>query len=479
MHLRYGDDLMFHTYLSQLYERLTNQDIITFFASLKPEYAYSSFFWIINFSAFYIVSFLKSEEFLTMAPFVVSLFFFILSLLNIFKIYKSYFKKHYMAQIALALFIMLPMSTHSGVRFHNYSMTLYLSSLLFYLIKKRDVIDTRKTILLSLVSSLLVSTKLNGAFIGIACIGLIVNKRDFFWKNNLSKILIFLFIFIVSYIFFMQPNFLWHIVTLDKGYIKNSSIDFLKMIKEALRDGEINYFFNLLSLKDHYLSLYSFVVCSIGFLIWIIRDSKSRIESLLIVLCLGICSSFIVLTGRIWHTSTYLIGISFLLPLFLKGFELIQRRKTQLGIISLSLCLSLYHFIDRYHIMHARDLYISKGSPNYFLLKKDQDKFLSMFPRPDNYRSDLRINCFIYSFCPWVHPLKPMDLSIVYEPDEDFLRNSDYIFINDKRWPDQTKFYLDQYELSFISNILSSLKIGEDDYELIYKSEYIKVLKRK
>ncbi len=479
MHLRYGDDLMFHNYLSQLYVNFKKQGIVDFISSLKPEYAYSSFFWIINFFFYYMFSFFQSESIITLVPFIISLTFFLLSLFNIFKIYEQYFNNQLTSQIALLLFVMLPMSTHSAVRFHNYSLTLYLSSLLFYLVKKWNTLDNRRVISLSLLCSMLISTKLNGAFIGIACLGLIFSKKEFLKCFNMSKALTFSVIFFISYLLFMQPNLLFHILTWNTDVVTSSTFEYIRMIKEALRDNKINYFSNVLSLKDHYLSLYSFLLFSLGYFIWFIRVQKERVESFMIVACLGIFSSYIVLAGRIWHSSTYLIGISFLLPLSIKGFEQIKQRFIKNGLFAIVISFSLYHFIDRYHIMHARDLYISKGSPNYHLLKADQEIFLRLFPKPDNYRSSLRINCFIYSFCPWVQPLLPMDLSIVYEPSEDFLRNSDYIFINDKRWPDQTKFYLDQYEFEFIENLLSSLKIGEDEYNMIYKSEYIKVLKKK
>lgn len=480
MHLRYGDDLMFHNYLSQLYEKLTNHGVSDFFSVLKPSYAYSSFYWFINFTFIYIASFFNSSSLLTLSPFIVSLLFFLASLFVIIKIYKLYFTKRSTVLVAFFLCLFIPMMSHSAIRFHNYSMTLFFSSLLFYLIKKWNFLDYKRIIILALTSSILISTKLNGAFIGIACLGLVYSKRIYFIKENATKLLVFSLVFIFSFLLFMQPDFFWHMILLDSDFLIASINDYITMVKLSLSGMDVDHLINLYSLKDHYLSLPLSLFYMMGFLSWIIFEhSKTRVESIMIFLNVILCSSYLLLTGRFWHSPTYLVGICFLVPLSLKGYEYIKNKIIRYFLLATILFLSFYHFIDKYHLMHARDLYISKGSSNYLLLKQDQDIFIKKFPQPENYNPNLRLNCFIYSFCPWIRPLVAFDYSIVYHPEINLLRESDYIFVNDKRWPDQTKFYLNQYEVDFMKTLLSTLKIENSEYEIIYQSEYIKVLKRK
>ena len=479
IHLRYGDDLMFHNYLSKQYDFYVKHSFIEYLTFLKPVFAYSSLYWFINFIVFYLFSFFDDNTLLTLAPFIVSLVFLLAALYFIYRIYLLYFSKRPTAVIALIICIFIPMITHSAVRFHNYSMTLFFSSLLFFCIKKWEMLTYKRLILIALTSSILISIKLNGVFIGIACLGLLFEKKSFVKLNLRFSFFLFFSVFIISYLFFIQPSFLWNLLTANFTYLKNPTLEYIEMINEALRKGDVNFLQNIYSLKDHYLSGSLFLLYSTGFTIWFIKEPKKRIEIGMIALCLFFWSFFLILTSKVWHGPTYLVGICFLLPLSIHGFELIQKKSFRLSLISMTILFSAYHFTNNYTLMHKRDLYIARDSNNYKILEIDQDLFLEKFPEPDNYQSNLRISCFVYSFCPWIIPKLPFELSIVYSPLTDLLSNSDYLFFNKQPWPDQTKYLFNSFEQEFMNNFIKDQRIGDVNYEIIYESQYNMVYKRK
>ena len=190
MQVRYGDDLVFHNSLSELYVYFQNHNLIDFIFFIKPNFAYSSLFWFINFIATLLASIFNSQVLLTLTPFIISLSFLLIALVYIYKIYLIYFNKRSTAFLALVFFILLPIASHAGVRFHNYSMTLLLSSMLFFKLKNWQSLDLKKIVLLAILSGALISTKLNGAFIGFACLGVFFSNnnfvRAFHIKNSLS-----------------------------------------------------------------------------------------------------------------------------------------------------------------------------------------------------------------------------------------------------------------------------------------------------
>jgi len=164
-------------------------------------------------------------------------------------------------------------------------MTLFFSSLLFFCIKKWEMLTYKRLILIALTSSILISIKLNGVFIGIACLGLLFEKKSFVKLNLRFSFFLFFSVFIISYLFFIQPSFLWNLLTANFTYLKNPTLEYIEMINEALRKGDVNFLQNIYSLKDHYLSGSLFLLYSTGFTIWFIKEPKKRIEIGMIALC--------------------------------------------------------------------------------------------------------------------------------------------------------------------------------------------------
>ncbi len=479
MQLRYGDDILFHNYLSQQYNVFTHKGPLEYFSFLRPEFAYASLFWFINFVAIYLTSFFNSSELLTLTPFIVNLFYLFFSLLIIFQIYKLYFDRYNEALLALLLLIFIPMTTHSGIRFHNYSSTLFYSSLLFYVLKKINLLSYKNVTILALISAALISTKLNGLFIGIACFGLLLSKERSVFKNIGPRLTLFLMTFILFFIFFLHPSLFYHIVILDEAYISNALIEYREMIRQALPQDAIDSTQVLLnSIKDHYFSSVLAFIYLTGFGLWIKNSKKLRYESIFILLCLIICFLFVIFTSQNWHSSTYLVGIIFLFPLSLKGYLLISNIRLRKILISVFVGFSFYHFINCYEVMHTRDSFIAPSTDNYRVLKMDQQNFLAKFPEPKIFDEPITIRCFLYTFCPWIKPFSPFDYSIIYNPSSIEFEGVDYIAINYNNWPGQLKFRPDIESILFLKNFLTTLKINNDRYEIIYSSDYTIIVKK-
>ena len=357
------------------------------------DYAYGWIFWFplvcITYPFYFLSIYFGIDTPLVVIPRQMSLFFTIGTAFILYKIASLYTKDNFTKSIILLLYLSFPATGYFSLRFGTVAQTMFLSSLAYYLVAKKEFLTQKDLCTIAMVVAAAAATKLSALLITPLITLVILDRLSWKIKENLAPLVKSFFVFLFSLAALSQIP--------PKAVIAQ-----IKTTQTSYGDQKVyDSFLNGVVSPNLYIGIFLltllFLVCKTIIALRNDRNFYKR-DYLYVCLALVISITYLLLSIKMgtMYITIYFTVISFLLPLGILALEYISNIYLRYVVGSSFLVLSLFlnvHSIFSTELNHLswNTYYVKADDPAIIRDLSIREVLKTKLKTPEEYTDKLKI----------------------------------------------------------------------------------------